>query len=195
MLHRLLSELYEIPGYIYAVLAVATVTAWGVLIAYFRERRAFRVLCGMIAAVTVIGILCITVLFRSEQESGLILRPFAVFALAAQYSDVYNQMVLNVMLFVPLGMALPSVWPKRRKHPLVMTMLSGVSLSVLVEILQWLLSQFRRMIPLASAEGLVKVTGNTAQPVASTEYSFCVQSALQPSGSSRFSMPEIAWSP
>lgn len=141
MLHRLLSELYEIPGYIYAVLAVATVTAWGVLIAYFRERRAFRVLCGMIAAVTVIGILCITVLFRSEQESGLILRPFAVFALAAQYSDVYNQMVLNVMLFVPLGMALPSVWPKRRKHPLVMTMLSGVSLSVLVEILQWLLSR------------------------------------------------------
>ncbi len=141
MLHRILSELYSVPAYIYAVLIAAVVIAWGVLVYAFRERRAFRAVNGAVALITVAGILCITVLFRSAQESGLVFQPFAVFAHAAQYSDVYNQMVLNIVLFVPLGLSLPTVFPKTAKHPLVGALLCGVGLSVLVEALQWALSR------------------------------------------------------
>lgn len=141
MLHRLLSDMYEIPAYIYAVLAVAVLAAWGVLLTYFRERRSFRVLCAAVAAVTVVGILCITVFFRAERDSGLILQPFAVFAQAAVYSDVYNQMVLNMVLFAPLGLSLPSALPRRCPHPLAVTLCCGIGLSVLAEGLQWALSR------------------------------------------------------
>lgn len=141
MLHRLLSEMYEIPWYVYAVLVVTVVAVWGVLIGYFRERRAFRVLCAVGASLTAIGILCITVLFRTEQDSALILQPFAVFAHAAQYHDVYNQMVLNIILFVPLGLTLPTALPRKCKHPLVVTVACGVGLSVLAEYGQWALSR------------------------------------------------------
>ncbi|MBQ4617217.1 MAG: VanZ family protein [Clostridia bacterium] len=167
MLHRILSYMYMIPWHDYVVLMASVAALWGVLIYEFQNKKAFRILNAAIAVITAGGALCITVLLRSSTGAyGLIWQPFAVFAHAAQYADVYNQMVLNIVLFFPLGLSLPMVFSRRMRHPLWLTFGCGVLLSVLIEALQWMLARGYTEVDDVMLNGIGTACGLLAYTVA-----------------------------
>ena len=96
---------------------------------------------GAIAAVIAVGaILYITVLSRSESGAGVDFVPFSSFERAKIQPEMYRSMLMNVFLFVPLGLSLPYVFGGGRGKRILMTILVGFLLSVAVEMVQYFAS-------------------------------------------------------
>ena len=59
--------------------------------------------------------------------------------LAQEFPDLYQEMMLNVILFLPIGMTMPFVFGDRVKHTILLTVGISILLSVLIEFLQFIL--------------------------------------------------------
>ena len=93
---------------------------------------------AMLAALaTVVGV---TICSRSETEAEMILMPFSSFVEARIQPEMYRSMLMNVFLFVPLGLAMPFALPQKWKHRALFTVLFACVLSVGIEYLQYRLS-------------------------------------------------------
>lgn len=74
----------------------------------------------------------------SQQE--VIIQPFYSFFLARTVNrEYYRSMLMNVFLFFPLGLMLPFALSERR-NPVLLSLLIGLLMSVLIEILQYAFS-------------------------------------------------------
>ena len=85
-------------------------------------------------------ILYITLFGRHSTIKEIVSIPFYSFVEAQQQPEMYRTMLMNVFLFVPLGMSLPFVLPVRWKHTMIITVLLAFILSVGIESLQYILS-------------------------------------------------------
>lgn len=80
-----------------------------------------------------------TVYSREAGAHKVILTPFQSFVEAKEQPELYRSMLMNVFLFVPLGLSLPNALPRRR-HPVLnvcLTILFGFALSAVVEWCQY----------------------------------------------------------
>lgn len=138
MLHQFMSQMYEIPiGWVFLAVMLV-VSLWTVAAKFFESRKWFGVI-NIVTLITMsIAVFLITLVLRTHGASGVSLVPFYVFALAREYPDVYNQMVLNIVLFVPLGLSFPYILRKRAKHPVVITLIFALVVSLIIEILQYI---------------------------------------------------------
>lgn len=99
-----------------------------------RFPKAVRVINILAFAVSLGGILCFT-LFRSQSgERELILTPLHSFIEARQQKEMYRSMLMNVALFVPMGISLPYVLSSKKS--VIKTVLTALVLSVIIEALQ-----------------------------------------------------------
>ena len=102
---------------------------------------AFYKYMRIIGAVTVLiavgAILYITVLTRSESGAGADFIPFSSFERAKIQPEMYRSMLMNVFLFVPLGLSLPFVFGGGTGKRILLTILVGLVLSVTVEAIQY----------------------------------------------------------
>lgn len=137
MLHNQLSLLYEIPSYIYFLIIAFCIIVWGVAGSFFDKKKVWLILNSVIMLVTIVAVFFITLFSREVQQSQIVLSPFSVFSLAKTYPDVYNQMVLNIVLFLPFGLSLPFCVKSKIKRPVMFVMSVSVALSMVVEILQY----------------------------------------------------------
>lgn len=137
MFHHYLSLWYETPTYIYLIGICVCVLAWSALAHFFRDRKLWFKINLIVFILALVAVLFITVFLRSGQEAKITLIPFSVFELAKQYPDVYNQIMLNVVLFVSIGLSLPFVFEKIIKHPVMMTVICSLVFSVVIETLQY----------------------------------------------------------
>lgn len=80
-----------------------------------------------------------TLYSREENTQEIILIPFQSFIEAKEQPEMYRSMLMNVFLFVPLGVSLPYVLPMRWHETVhtVITVLFGCCLSIAVEIIQY----------------------------------------------------------
>lgn len=87
---------------------------------YLKERFSWiwTLLCALILAVFLYFIFDMTIFGRASGERVLILQPFRNLALALHDSELYRSIVMNTALFVPVGMALPFLFPAQWKAPL-----------------------------------------------------------------------------
>lgn len=139
MMHHYLSLLHEIPVFVYLIFIAICIFLWAILSLVFSNKKAWVYVNRTIVVVTIVSVFFVTLFTRNAQPIQQVeLTPFAVFELASVYPDVYNQMVLNVLLFLPLGLSLPFCFSNRIKHPVLVTIIFAFGLSIIVEVLQYI---------------------------------------------------------
>ena len=111
---------------------------WSVLCTRISSQIGWKVnLSCAIAAL--FAILYTTIFSRTPSAVTLILQPFAALAAAKVQPEFYREMLMNMLLFFPLGLALshalPSGLPAWAR--VCITVLAGCVLSVGIEVLQY----------------------------------------------------------
>lgn len=139
MFHRYLSKMYDIPTYVYAIGILALVLIWAYLGERFRNNRTWIIVNGVAMCISFAAIFVITILVRTVQKTGIYLDPLYAFKLAQEFPDVYNQMMLNIVLFLPLGLTMPFVFKVR--FPAILTIVISLLYSCVIECLQYYLSR------------------------------------------------------
>ena len=108
---------------------------WSVIGAAFYKYM--RIIGTVITIISVLGILYVTVLSRGERGVGAYFIPFSSFERAKIQPEMYRSMLMNVFLFVPLGLALPFTFGGSTGKRILLTILIGLILSVTVETFQY----------------------------------------------------------
>ena len=147
MLHYIYSRSF-ISVITFMALALA---AWGALPARVGARR-WR--CGNLVLVLLItaAILYATLFSRAEGGTGLILAPFASLTAARIQPEIYREMLMNVLLFFPLGLTLSNALPRKwhRWLRIILTTLIGCILSAGIEY-----AQYRYALGLAETDDVI----------------------------------------
>ena len=109
---------------------------WGYL--GFREGRnkRWRLLNFILFAGTVAAIFYMTVFTRGEGPGEAVLVPFQSFQAAKIQPEMYRSMLMNVFLFVPIGLSLPFVLGKG-KLPEFLTVVAALAFTAGIEYMQY----------------------------------------------------------
>ena len=108
---------------------------WSVIgAAFYKYMRIISVITALIA---IGAILYVTVISRGESGKGADFIPFSSFERAKIQPEMYRSMLMNVFLFVPLGLSLPYVFGGGTGKRILLTILVGLLLSVTVEAIQY----------------------------------------------------------
>ena len=108
---------------------------WSLIGAFFYKYT--RIICTVTVVIIICSILYITVFSRSERGVGADFIPFSSFERAKIQPEIYRSMLMNVFLFVPLGLSLPFVFGGGTGKRILLTILVGLFLSVTVEAIQY----------------------------------------------------------
>ena len=134
----MLQRIYGMDLRILCLLLLAAPIVWAKGCLYLRRNVQIRLNLLLLAA-AVLAVGQITVWSRTPGEYAAILRPFAALQAARQEPELYREMLMNVALFCPVGMALSQVLPQ--KWPcwarVLLTILVGGALSAAVEYTQY----------------------------------------------------------
>ena len=122
------------------IIIVALTVAWAVLTYYLHKRSFWGRLNAVLLAAAVAGIVLITVVFRSSGVRELSLTPFVSFEKAKIHPDVYAEVILNEILFMPIGFSLPNVICGRFRRPVLISAAFSFLLSLTAEALQYALA-------------------------------------------------------
>ena len=90
-----------------------------------------------LSIISILIILYMTVISRSESRTEVILLPFHSFLEAQTQPELYRSMLMNVFLFVPFGLTLPYALPNRCRHKWMTTILSAMLFSIIIETSQF----------------------------------------------------------
>lgn len=82
-------------------------------------------------------IIKMTLLGRTVGERTLILMPFYTFTTMSYNNEALRTLLMNVILFLPLGLTLPYVKKEKKSHKWIHCILLGCVLSIGVELLQY----------------------------------------------------------
>ena len=111
------------------------ILVWSVIGAAFYKYM--RVIGVIVAVLATAAILYVTVIARGESTAGVDLVPFSSFERAKIQPEMYRTMLMNVFLFVPLGLSLPFVFGGSTAKRILLSILIGFLLSVTVEAIQY----------------------------------------------------------
>ena len=111
---------------------------WAILCQHFKKKR-WAAINAVIFSLSTAVILYATILSRTSGDYKLILTPFATFIAARQQPELYREMLMNVFLFFPLGLALSNALPRKwhRWIRIILTTLVGCILSAGIEYVQY----------------------------------------------------------
>lgn len=135
-IHKITFFIYCQPLYRIVCCIFLLVFLWGYL--SYREDNSlrWRLANGILFVGMTAVIFYMTVYTRGEGESEAILRPFQSFQEAKIQPELYRSMLMNVFLFVPLGLFLPFVLG-RGKLPGFITVVFALALSAGIEYMQY----------------------------------------------------------
>lgn len=139
MLDGLLNAVYglSVPALLIGTTLILLISAG--LHAFLSGR--VRQIVGIVLTVCVLFVLLyVTMIGRSEPETGLVLMPGYSIARAFS-SEVYLKMVLlNIFIFVPYGAFASLIFSRYgKKVTMLVTLLSGLAITLIIEALQYFL--------------------------------------------------------
>lgn len=104
------------------------------------HKSLLRVLSAGLLFVSLAVISCVA-LKRNVQIREVYLQPFYKITMAQKNIEAYREALMNVILFVPIGLSLPHILPHHWKNGkrILWTVLFGLVFSVLLESLQFVL--------------------------------------------------------
>lgn len=140
----MLFEIYRQPLGVVLLAMFAVLVIWSCGGWYCQNRRRtsrlWRLGNACLSAVSVAAILYTTVLRESSGTRTVILIPLYSIFKGFEEPELYRSMLMNVLLFMPLGLsaanALPERWQKVKRFR--MTVACGLFLSILIEGLQFI---------------------------------------------------------
>ena len=134
----MLHFIYSRPLSLIVLLIVVFTALWSFCASRFTGRR-WRLFSALCAIAALFAILYTTIFSRTPSAVTLILQPFAALAAAKVQPEFYREMLMNMLLFFPLGLALshalPSGLPAWAR--VCITVLAGCVLSIGIEVLQY----------------------------------------------------------
>lgn len=135
-MHKLALFIYRLPLPCIVLCMVLLTFLWSYL--GFRQGRSLRWRFGngLVFLGTMAVIFYMTVYTRGESASEAILIPFQSFQEARLQPELYRSMLMNVFLFVPIGLSLPFVLGKGR-IPIFFTVITALFFSAGIEYLQY----------------------------------------------------------
>ena len=111
------------------------ILVWSVIGAAFYKYM--RIIGAVMAVIAIGAILYATVISRGVRDVRTYLIPFSSFERAKTNPEMYRSMLMNVFLFVPLGLSLPFIFGGSTGKRILLTVLVGLLLSVTVEAIQY----------------------------------------------------------
>ena len=145
-LNQLFWYIYRIPVPLVLPMIALIVVIWGLLMRLLARRapKAMRIVNIAAAVVALGGILYITVFRNNPGKQELILQPFQSFIEAKEQKEMFRELLMNVLLFVPFGLAFSYVLPWFSEHKkngigkcIVATELIALVFSVGIEVTQY----------------------------------------------------------
>ena len=130
--------IYIQPLPLIALAIIASICLWYLINKYHKKYS--KVLNIVLLVISIIGIVYCTLLRNGKGNNYYIeLRPLYSFVLAKTQKEYYREMLMNVFLFVPLGLSLPFVIDinKHKYITIVLTILIGLLMSITIEYLQY----------------------------------------------------------
>lgn len=112
------------------------VILWGIFGKKGKNKQWWCIINAVVFVCAVLLILYMTIYSRSEAAKEAILIPFYSFILAREQPELYRSMLMNIFLFVPIGLSLPFVLSKK-KHSIIMTMITAFLFSASIEAIQY----------------------------------------------------------
>lgn len=140
MLSHIYLYIYNQPLDRVANFSIAIVIGWAVLMHFVRENsRLLRCINKFFTASAFIIILYATMLDRNVGScSHVFLQPFSSLSQDRFSAELLRQCIMNMFLFVPLGIFMPYAMPKNDKNKIKTTIIFGLCVSICVELLQGL---------------------------------------------------------
>ena len=120
------------------IVTAVLLIGWAVIGVVKQEKM--KRLSTILAVFTLIAILFVTVLSRLRIAAKTYPIPFSTFQRALENGDLYQFMVLNIVMFIPMGCSLVFLFNSTAVKRILMTILACFLLSCLIEILQFELS-------------------------------------------------------
>ena len=135
-MHKLFLFIYRQPLQRILLWMLLLIFLWGYL--GFREGREkrWRLLNFILFAGTAAAIFYMTVYTRGEGAGEVVLVPFQSFQEAKIQPELYRSMLMNVFLFVPIGLSLPFLLGRGRL-PEVLTVALALAFTAGIEYLQY----------------------------------------------------------
>lgn len=128
--------IYIQPLHRIVIWMIAAVLLWGYIGKRSRDKLWWRTINFTVFAGIVLVIVYMTICTREPGAKKAILIPFHSFIEAKAQPEMYRSMLMNVFLFVPLGLSLPFVIPKD-KFPVVVTLVLAFLYSACIETIQY----------------------------------------------------------
>ena len=135
MINRFLHEIYVSNISTILIAIPILLLVWSVIGAAFYKYM--RIISSVMAVIAAGAILYATVISRGESGAGADFVPFSSFERAKIQPEMYRSMLMNVFLFVPLGLSLPFVFGGSIGKRILFTILVGLLLSATVEAVQY----------------------------------------------------------
>ena len=115
------------------------VLIWAVIGSISKKQVWWKMLNMAVFLGIIAGILYATVYSRAEQPHTHVLIPFHSFAEAKKQPELYRSMLMNIILFQPMGMSLPNLLP-HKIHPAAVAILFALVFSAGIEAVQYFFS-------------------------------------------------------
>lgn len=135
--------IYAMPLDLVIVIIFMGILLWPLAIVFSKRKfpaKSVQRSCCILAAVSLGLILFFTLGIHKVRVYALELQPFYSFQKAKLQPEIYRSMLMNVFLFVPLGLTLPFSLPERTKHKILWTAAVAFVLSACVEGIQYFFS-------------------------------------------------------
>lgn len=146
MMNQLFYYIYRIPVPLVLPIIALIVLIWGFAMRLLvrRSPKAVKIINCVALLIALVGIFYITVFRNNPGKQELILQPFQSFIEAKQQKEMYRELLMNVLLFVPFGLSLPFAmtsardgeWSRKIRYA-VITVGIAVVLSVCIEAVQY----------------------------------------------------------
>lgn len=136
---RVVWFIYVQPLHKIILFSILLIVAWACVGSRADRKLWWRFFNAAVFLCVVAVILYVTLYSRKESVRDVILIPFHSFIEAKEQPELYRSMLMNVFLFVPLGLSFPYILPDRwgvAAH-MVFAVLAGGCLSAVVEAVQY----------------------------------------------------------
>ncbi len=134
MFYDIYFQFYWMNLWLATAIFIGVILIWSVMGAVFQKR--IRILAVILTIISAGLILYITLFSRHSGWISHELMPFSTFTLASERPGLFRAAVMNIFLFIPLGMALPYLFKTSTRNRILLTVLIGAGLSVLIEAAQ-----------------------------------------------------------
>ena len=134
----MMRHIYALPLWTVTFLMLALLIVLAMLSLHKNQRKR-SIINAVLCPITVLIILYATILTRTPGDYEVILTPFATFVAARQQPELYREMLMNVFLFLPLGLTLSNALPRKwhRLSRIILTTFVGCVLSTGIEYAQY----------------------------------------------------------